>query len=73
MAEDTMGKTDGVGLIVYVGTRAELEAKLRRRDDRITELEAALRSVRDIAWCADSVDEIRRRVDAALSSILGNN
>lgn len=37
-----MGKTDGVGLIVYVGTRAELEAKLRRRDDRITELEAAL-------------------------------
>lgn len=40
MAEDTMGNTDGVGLIVYVGTRAELEAKLRRRDDRITELEA---------------------------------
>lgn len=40
---DQMGQTDGVGLIIYSGSRDELQAKLRARDDRISELEAALR------------------------------
>lgn len=34
-----MGKTDGVGSIVYTGTRDELCSKLRCRDDYITDLE----------------------------------
>ena len=44
---DRMGQTDGVGLILYSGNRDEMQAKLRARDDRITELEAALRVVDD--------------------------
>jgi hypothetical protein len=39
---DVIGDTAGVGLIIYGGTREELQAKLRARDDRIAELEAAL-------------------------------
>lgn len=37
---DEMGKTAGVGLIIYSGSRDDLQRKLRARDDRITELEA---------------------------------
>lgn len=36
---EKMGDTDGVGLIVYTGTREDLQRKLRERDDKITELE----------------------------------
>lgn len=39
---EKMGATDGVGLIVYTGTREELCRKLRDRDDYITKLEDAL-------------------------------
>lgn len=42
---DQMGQTDGVGLIIYSGSRDEMQTKLRARDDRITELEAALSDV----------------------------
>lgn len=42
---DVMGKTDGIGLIIYSGTRDELQTKLRARDDRITDLEAALAAI----------------------------
>lgn len=38
-----MGGTDGLGLIIYSGSRDELQAKLRARDERITELESVLR------------------------------
>lgn len=44
-----MGQTDGVGVIVYTGTRDELCQKLRARDDRISELEAALHRLWDVA------------------------
>lgn len=36
---EKMGDTAGVGLIVYTGSRDDLERKLRDRDDKITELE----------------------------------
>lgn len=39
---DKMGGTEGVGLIVYTGTREELCRKLRERDDEITRLRAAI-------------------------------
>ena len=42
MDKDVMGRTEGVGVIVYTGTRDELRAKLKLRDDRIAELEAAI-------------------------------
>lgn len=46
--EGKMGDTTGFppGAIIYTGSRDELCAKLRMRDDRITELEAALREAR---------------------------
>lgn len=40
MNKDKTGDTAGVGLIVYTGSREELERKLRVRDDEITELRA---------------------------------
>lgn len=40
--DNQMGATTGVGLIVYTGTRDELQQKLRERDDCITELEAMI-------------------------------
>lgn len=40
--ESKLGETDGVGLIVYTGSRDELQRKLRVRDDEITRLRAEL-------------------------------
>ncbi|MBK9497156.1 MAG: hypothetical protein IPO08_22105 [Xanthomonadales bacterium] len=37
---------------------------------RIAELEAALRDVDAIAWCADSVAEVRERIGARLTKVL---
>lgn len=39
-----MGQTTGIGLIIYGGTREQLQTKLRDRDDRITRLETEARS-----------------------------
>ncbi len=47
---DTMGKTHGLGPILYSGTRDELQTKLRARDDeisRLTEENERLRKVAD--------------------------
>lgn len=41
-AEADMGKTDGLGYILYGGGIDELQLKLRMRDDYITKLEALL-------------------------------
>jgi predicted RNase H-like nuclease (RuvC/YqgF family) len=52
-----MGKTEGLGLIVYTGSRSDLERKLRARDDRITELEARMHRIeRDIEKLADELE-----------------
>lgn len=47
---EKMGATNGVGLIVYTGTREDLCRKLRERDDRITDLEAALDEITTAAY-----------------------
>lgn len=44
---DEMGNTGCVGLILYSGSRDDLQRKLRARDDRITVLEEALRDICD--------------------------
>ncbi len=46
--DNLMGQTEGVGLIVYTGSREQLQTKLRERDDRITVLEASLRELLDM-------------------------
>ena len=75
---DVMGDTAGVGLIIYGGTREELQAKLRARDDRITEIEAALREARAILRscgldepdeeCQAMWDRGLAKIDAALKT-----
>lgn len=45
---DTTGDTYGLGLVLYSGTRDELQAKLRARDDEITRLRS-LTKWRDIS------------------------
>lgn len=40
---DKMGDTSGLGLILYSGSRDELQAKLRARDDEIERLHALLK------------------------------
>jgi len=45
---EEMGGTSGVGVILYSGSRDELQRKLRARDDRITELEGVVSSQRDM-------------------------
>lgn len=47
---DKMGQTEGVGHIYYGGSRDELNARLRARDNRITELEAALKPFADAVY-----------------------
>lgn len=42
------GNTDGLGLVLYSGTRDELQAKLRARDDEITRLRS-IQEWRDIS------------------------
>lgn len=64
---DKMGDTNGIapGGIIYTGTRDQLQQKLRARDDRITELEAAIREMQrsvpggEIASCQEIADELR--------------
>lgn len=45
---EKMGATNGVGLIVYTGTREELCRKLRERDDYIDRLQSAMTDARYI-------------------------
>lgn len=45
--DDKMGETEGLGFILYTGTRDELQEKLRKRDDFITKLKA--RTIEDIS------------------------
>jgi hypothetical protein len=40
---DILGETDGLGLVLYSGTRDDLQAKLRKRDDEITRLRSLLK------------------------------
>jgi hypothetical protein len=42
---DILGDTDGLGLVLYSGTRDDLQAKLRKRDDEITRLRSLLKEV----------------------------
>lgn len=57
---DKMGGTAGIppNGIIYTGTRDDLQRKLRERDDRITELESALRKIADpISWLQSQLAE----------------
>lgn len=45
---ETMGDTEGIGLILYSGSRDELQAKLRARDDEITRLRLQLKGMANV-------------------------
>lgn len=82
---DKMGDTAGIppNGIAYTGTRDDLQRKLRARDDRITDLEAALDVAEAIMTALAMSPRLNRelvvdnaRLTAALSqsrSLLGRN
>lgn len=80
---DVMGDTACIGLIIYGGNREELQAKLRARDDRITEFEAAISGAhRHLTNLQPAIDQfvsakervfIDNHVDAALKALGGVN
>jgi len=72
---DKMGDTSGIPQngIVYTGTRDDLQRKLRQRDDRITELEAALRKIAaPVAWMQSQLGP-GERLDGGMAIALSND
>lgn len=64
---EKMGDTDGVGLIVYTGTREDLQRKLRERDDKITELERLIYVYCDPMAMPDDDAKIAKEIAARMS------